>query len=88
MKHATPRTLKTMAPLLAQLRGFVTLRERKPGAFYRGSAAFLHFHEDPAGIFADVKVAGSGFTRVPVATVEQRTKFLELVADILGVGTG
>jgi hypothetical protein len=88
MKHATAETLKTLAPLLAQLRGFVALRERKPGTFYREGVAFLHFHEDPEGVFADVKVARSGFTRVPVATVEQRAKLLDIVGQILGVGTG
>ena len=81
--HATAETPKP----LAQLRRFVALRERKPGTFYRGGAAFLRFHEDPADIFAVVKVASSGFTRVQVATVEQRAKLLELVGQTLGVGT-
>ena len=31
------------------------LTERTPGTFYRRSRAFLHFHADPAGIFADVR---------------------------------
>jgi hypothetical protein len=35
--------------------------------FYRGSRAFLHFHEDPAGLFADVRTAdGSDFERLKV----------------------
>jgi hypothetical protein len=87
MKHASAKKLKTLAPLLAQLRAYMAPRERKPGTFYRGDAAFLHFHEDPAGIFADVKVASSGFTRVHVDEVKQQAKLLELVGQTLGVGT-
>ena len=35
--------------------------------FYRRSAAFLHFHEDPAGFFADVRI-GPGWLRLPATT--------------------
>jgi len=84
MKHASAQTLTILEPLLARLRAFATLRERKPGTFYRGGSAFLHFHEDPAGIFADVKIANAGFTRVSVATADQQAKLLEMVRKALG----
>lgn len=58
MKHASPATLKQIAGLLAWLRALPGLKEKSPGAFYRGGSAFLHFHEDPAGLFADMKVDG------------------------------
>jgi hypothetical protein len=73
VRHATPATLDALEPLLAELRGYPELREKKRGAFYRGSRAFLHFHEDPAGLFADVRLAGDDFTRLRVSTrPEQR----------------
>jgi hypothetical protein len=65
MKHAGPEALDQLEPVLARLRKLDGLRERKRGAFYRGSSAFLHFHEDPAGFFADLKVADD-FVRFPV----------------------
>jgi hypothetical protein len=65
MKHAGPEALDQLEPVLAELRKLDGLRERKRGAFYRGSSAFLHFHEDPAGFFADLKVADD-FVRFPV----------------------
>ena len=59
MKHASTQVLDTLAPLLERLRAIPGLRERKPGTFYLRSGAFLHFHEDPAGLFADVKLDGA-----------------------------
>ena len=59
MKHATPQTLDTIEPLLAEIRKFTVLNERKRGIFYKKSIAYLHFHEDPAGLFADVKFGGA-----------------------------
>ena len=43
-----------MDDLLAQLRALPGLTEKKRGVFYRKSRAFLHFHEDPKGMFADI----------------------------------
>ena len=72
MKHAGPAALEALAPLLALLRSRADLVERTPGCFYRRSQAFLHFHEDPEGLFADVKLGGKGFTRMGVSNaVEQ-----------------
>ena len=64
MKHAGSGALDHLEPVLSQLRKLAGLRERKRGAFYRGSSAFLHFHEDPAGFFADLKIDGE-FVRLP-----------------------
>ena len=52
MKHAGPAALDDLRELIAtiQLRG---PKERSPGVFYRGGKAWLHFHEDKAGLFAD-----------------------------------
>jgi hypothetical protein len=59
VKHATPATLDTIEPLLAGIRKVGALRERRRGIFYLKSIAYLHFHEDPAGLFADVKLGGA-----------------------------
>jgi hypothetical protein len=75
MKHASPATLRQLEPLLVRIRGLGGLIERKPGTFYRRSSAFLHFHEDPDGVFADVKLNGVAFERLPVSNAQQRAAF-------------
>jgi hypothetical protein len=67
MKHAGPDALDALEPALAELRKLPGLREKTRGIFYRGSDAFLHFHEDPAGFFADLK-RGGHFVRMPANT--------------------
>ena len=83
MKHASPSTLRSLTPLLDALRGFSGLTERRPGIFYLRSAAFLHFHEDPAGIFADAKLGLTGFERLPVNTKDEQTELLRKVGSTL-----
>jgi hypothetical protein len=82
MKHAGPEALDQLEPVLAKLRKLDGLRERKRGAFYRGSSAFLHFHEDPAGFFADLKVADD-FVRYPVNSGADVERLLARVARAL-----
>jgi hypothetical protein len=57
MKHAGPAALDQIEPLLERLRAMGGLKERARGVFYWKSRAFLHFHEDPAGLFADLRRA-------------------------------
>jgi hypothetical protein len=78
MKHATPTALDALEPLLEQLRAIDALTERKRGVFYRRSSAFLHFHEDPAGFFADVKT-GPVWTRLSATTPKERRALLSEV---------
>ena len=67
MRHARPAALDQLEPLLARLRAIEGLKEKSRGVFYRGAKAFLHFHEDPAGLFADIRAAdGTGFERLKV----------------------
>ena len=54
MKHATPAALDQLEPLLEAMRTLPGLKEKKRGIFYRKSRGFLHFHEDPKGMFADI----------------------------------
>ena len=73
MKHAGPATLQTLEPLLARLRALPGLVERSPGCFYKGSKAFLHFHEDPSGTHADVRLApASDFTRMRAGSATEQ----------------
>ncbi len=79
MKHASTATLATLEPLLVRLRALPGLIEKKPGIFYLKSSAYLHFHEDPAGLFADVKLSGKGFDRFEVNTRQQRDALIKRV---------
>jgi hypothetical protein len=47
------------------------LREKSRGTFYRGARAFVHFHEDTAGLFADVRF-GDEFERIDVTTAAKQ----------------
>jgi len=78
MKHATPVALDALEPLLVRVRALGLLREKKRGVFYRGSSAHLHFHEDPAGFFADVRT-GPAWTRMRVNTAAERRALLAML---------
>ncbi len=69
MKHAGPEALDRLEPLLIRIRALPGLVEKKRGTFYRKSRAFLHFHEDPKGLFADIRLgAAPDFDRFDVTT--------------------
>lgn len=71
-------------PVLVELRRRPELTERSPGTFYRRSHAFLHFHEDPAGLFADVRLQSAGpFTRMRVSTKAEQRALLVAVRRAL-----
>lgn len=78
MKHATLETLAGFEGLLGQLRAIPGLTEKRPGVFYRKSKAFLHFHEDPEGLFADYR-PGDDWLRLEVSGAAAQA---ELVAAI------
>lgn len=80
MKHAGAATLGLLETLLMKLRGLPALKEKKPGIFYVKSKPYLHFHEDPAGVFADVRLSGEEFERFPVNTRLEQESLLKLVA--------
>lgn len=83
MKHASADSLRLLEPLILQLRQFGKLREPRPGTFYCRGSAFLHFHEDPTGLFADIKLEGREFARFPVGTVEQQSAVIARVRQAL-----
>jgi hypothetical protein len=78
MRHARAEALERLDSLLAALREIDGLREKSNGIFYRGSTAFLHFHEDPAGLFADVRLADD-FERHAVTTKREQHQLLTVI---------
>ena len=81
MKHAGDAALDELEALLQKIRRYRGLKERKRGSFYRRSAGFLHFHEDPAGFFADLKI-GTDFERFRINTGAERRQLLERIAAL------
>ena len=79
MKHAGPAALDALEPLLERVRALPGLKEKARGAFYRKSRAFLHFHEDPAGLFADVRLSGDDFTRMRVTDPAEQEALMRLL---------
>ena len=79
MKHAGPAALDALEPLLGRVRALPGLKEKTRGTFYRHARAFLHFHEDPTGLFADLRLAGDDFTRLRVSTPEEQEALLRLL---------
>lgn len=78
MKHATSTALESLSELLDRIRMKDGLKEKKLGIFYRKSKSFLHFHEDPAGLFADLSV-GSDFERYPVNSRQEWEALLSAI---------
>jgi hypothetical protein len=78
VKHATKRALDELGDLLGALRRIDLLQERRRGVFYYRSRAFLHFHEDPAGPFADLRTGGT-WQRQAVHSQTQRRALVRRV---------
>lgn len=81
VKHARHPALDSIEPLLERLRQNPALIERSRGVFYWRSRACVHFHEDPAGIFADVRVADR-WQRLPVDTADEQRGLVELLEPL------
>jgi hypothetical protein len=82
LKHAGEAALDTIEPLLIELRRLEGVRERSRGVFYKKNSAFIHFHEDPAGIFVDVRTDRE-WLRLPVNKSSERRQFVRLVREVL-----
>ncbi len=78
MKHAGPEALDRIEPLLARLRKEPALKEKTRGNFYRGSRAFLHFHEHGEEFYADVRFV-EDFERVRATTRSERSDLVKRV---------
>jgi len=78
MPRADADALLLLAPILRQLRDIKGVREERPGIFYARREAFVHFHTDATGLYADLKKSGgSGFDRYPLATPAQQRKLVD-----------
>jgi hypothetical protein len=78
MRHAGSAALAALDDLIIALRGRGGLKELRPGIFYRQGKAWLHFHEDQAGLFADLRT-GTTWQRFRVSDTEERAKLLAVV---------
>jgi hypothetical protein len=78
VRHARSEALDELEPLLRDLRSVPGLVEKSRGVFYRRSKAFLHFHEDPSGLHADV-LLDKDFERFRVQTAQEKTQLLNRV---------
>ncbi len=66
------------------IRARTALTERSRGVFYRGRDPFLHFHEDPAGFFCDIKIDGR-FQRHPATTKPQQRALIARVVKLASI---
>ncbi len=86
MKHAGPRALDRLEPLLEQLRRHAGLKEKSRGCFYLRGKGFLHFHEQGEDeLYADIGL-GSDFERLPARTKAQHQAILRLAAKAAADG--
>jgi len=77
MRHARDADLDRLEDLLADLRALPGLVEKTRGVFYRKSRSFLHFHEDPKGLFADIGGGPNGVDeRIDVTDAAGRARLL------------
>ena len=83
MRHAGSAALDQLEPLLNELRALEGLTEKARGVFYRRGRAFLHFHEDPSGLHADLRLAGDDFDRYRAQDEAERAALLTLVRKAL-----
>ena len=85
MRHAGGKALEALGGLLADIRKQGGLVERSPGVFYRKGRAFLHFHEDPAGLHADLRL-GADWERFRVETAVEKRAFFSRLRNALSQG--
>jgi len=82
VRHANDQDLDHLEGLLEQLRRFAPLHERKRGYFSLRSRAFVHFHEDAADFYVDVRLDGE-FQRMRVTSEGEQAAFLRRVRAAL-----
>ncbi len=78
MKHADAAALAALSDLIENLRRRSVLVEKPLGTFYNEGQAFLHFHKDPIGFFADLR-QGDDWQRFPVNDPDECASLLAAV---------
>ena len=81
MKHADAEALAALSGLIENLRRRNVLVEGRLGIFYTKGRPFLHFHTDPAGLFADLRQGD--WQRFPVNNPDECTILLAAVDGAL-----
>lgn len=84
MAHTKQKDLDDLALELEQIRGLQGLTEKGTGIFYRGSNAFLHFHDKDGKRWAHVK-QGKAWVELKIefnASAGARKKFLKDVREL------
>ena len=82
MRHAGDKELDQIEDLLNKIRARKSLKEKKRGVFYKGSSAFLHFHEDSSKLFADLKI-GKDWILIPIMTRKEQNAFLKEIEKLV-----
>jgi hypothetical protein len=75
MKHVGRAALDALEDLIVAIRARPGLKEPRRGVFYRKGKAWLHFHEDPSGLYADLR-KGTEWTRFRVSELDERNTLL------------
>ena len=75
-------TLEALRPVLDVLRAHPALHEVRPAEFYLDERSFVHFHEEPEGVFADVLLT-KGRLHMPASSVAEQGELLERVDQVL-----
>jgi hypothetical protein len=85
VKHLGREAWAKIDPFLEQLRAVPGLKNPKSRAnFHYKSKAFLHFHDDPEGLFVDVKLDGKNWTRMNATTAAGKKQILAAVLRAVG----
>jgi hypothetical protein len=78
MKYADTAALAALCDVIENLRRRPVLVEKKLGSFYTKGRAFLHFHKDPNGLYADLRHSGD-WQRFPVNDPDECATLLAAV---------
>ena len=80
--RAGPATFARISRLLEELRDHPLLREPRSGVFYLESREILHFHDNPSGVWADLRLGGE-IVRLPVTSRSEQLELLGRIEDSL-----
>ncbi len=75
-------TLENLAPLLNVLRSYDVLDEVRETKFHLNGRDFIHFHDEPDGPWADVRLS-KGRIRMPVSTRSEQAELMEKICQKL-----
>jgi hypothetical protein len=78
MARADAEAMRSLLPVLRQLREIKGVKETQPGVFYARRDAFIQFHAEGGVLHAELKKpGGSGFDRFPLATPADQRKLVD-----------